>query len=63
MRTFAAVALGSLLALGCARPGPVAIRQGAAYGIYKGDRKVMIIRNAPGKLASTALLPPGQEAP
>ena len=35
----------------------------AAYEVFKGDRKVCVFRDRPGKLTSTAMLPPGGSFP
>jgi len=58
------VALGAaVLAGGCARKETVelAAKPGQTWNVFKGDRKVLILKNEPGPITSTALPEPGTQ--
>ena len=48
-------------AAGCTKKTPVEIgvKPGQVWNVYKGDRKVLIVKNEPGPISSTALPEPG----
>jgi len=52
-------------AAGCARKAPeeIVASPGQTFNIYKDDRKILTVKNEPGPLLSTAILPPGTPPP
>ncbi|MBI4062020.1 MAG: hypothetical protein HY403_11400 [Elusimicrobia bacterium] len=43
----------------CSKSGTM--EPGSAWDVFKGDKKVLVIKNQPGPILSTAILPPGAE--
>lgn len=45
--------------LAACKPGGDSLEPGSAWDVFKGDKKVLWMKNAPGPILSTAMLPPG----